>query len=493
MPDAGQQPHMLYVAWGFPPCRGGGVYRALATANGFAERGVRVTVLTATRDTFIRYTGADVSLERRIDPRVKVVRIPFDWPAMETDVRRWSTMRALAPRLWRKMHNRRDLIPFPEHGYGPWRRPLEQAALAIHALDPVDLVVATANPNVDFMAARALHAKHGVPYVMDYRDAWMLDVFDGGLLHPEGSRVDSLERGLLEDAREVWFVNEPIRAWHADRHPALADKMFVVSNGYDPEFAPEPQVDPAPADRPLVFGYIGTASPKVPLKEFGQGWAMARRADPALAGAQAQLWGYLGFYSTPSPLLLDLVASYAADGLSYRGPVPKTEVKMRYGTFDAALLILGTGRYVTSGKVFEYTASALPIVSVHDPGNAASDVLRDYPMWFPVTDLEPASIAAAVSKAADAARHADRATREAAREFSRRYARDIQLEPRIESLRASVTRRTPALAGAAIGGAGTGPMPPAGTGAPVRGAAEDGASTPPADGVEALHIEEQQL
>lgn len=444
MAQADRQPHVLYVAWGFPPCRGGGVYRALATANGFAQRGFRVTVLTATRDTFMRFTGADVSLERQIDPRVDVVRIPFDWPAMESDVRQWSALRALAPRVWRKVHNRRDLISFPEHGYGPWRRRLEHAALAIHALDPVDLVVATANPNVDFMAARALHARHGVPYVMDYRDAWMLDVFDGGLLHPEGSRVDHLERRLLEGASEVWFVNEPIRAWHQQRHPALARKMYVVSNGYDPEFAPEPQVDPAPAGRPLTFGYIGTASPKVPLEEFAEGWRLGRLRYCELADAKAELWGYLGFYSTPSPLLLQLVDRYAADGLSYRGPVPKTEVKMRYGTFDAALLILGTGRYVTSGKVFEYAASALPIVSVHDPGNAASEVLRDYPLWYPVTELTPEAIAAALGAAARAARHADRASREAAREFARRYARDLQLVPRIDALADLVRGRAPA-------------------------------------------------
>ncbi|MBK8436817.1 MAG: glycosyltransferase [Austwickia sp.] len=438
MPEADARPHVLYVAWGFPPCRGGGVYRALATANGFAARGFKVTVLTATRDTFIRFTGADVSLEQQIDRGVNVVRIPFDWPAMETDVRKWTPLRALAPRLWRKVHNRRDLIPFPEHGYGPWRKPLEQAALAIHALDPVDVVVATANPNVDFMAARALHEAHQVPYVMDYRDAWMLDVFDGGLLHPDGGRVDALERSLLADAAEVWFVNEPIRAWHQQRHPALADRMYVVSNGYDPEFAPEPRVEPAPSDRPLTFGYIGTASPKVPLEPFAEGWRLARADGGDLAGAQAQLWGYLGFYAIPSPVLLELVDRYAADGLSYCGPVPKTEVKMRYGTFDVALLILGTGRYVTSGKVFEYTASALPIVSVHDPMNAASDVLRDYPLWFPVRDLSPEAIAEALAAAGHAARHADRATREAAREFARQYARDLQLVPRIDALAALV-------------------------------------------------------
>lgn len=475
----GRQPHVLYVAWGFPPCRGGGVYRALATANGFAQRGFRVTVLTATRDTFIRFTGADLSLERQVDPSVNVVRIPFDWPAMETDVRQWTPLRALAPRVWRKVHNRRDLLPFPEHGYGPWRKPLERAALAIHALDPVDLVVATANPNVDFMAARALHAKHRVPYVMDYRDAWMLDVFDGGLLHPEGGRVDKLERSLLEQAAEVWFVNEPIRAWHADRYPALAGKLHVVSNGYDPEFAPDPQVEAAPADRPLTFGYIGTASPKVPLEPFAEGWRLARGRDPELAGAKAELWGYLGFYSTPSPLLLELVDSYADDGLSYRGPVPKTEVKMRYGTFDAALLILGTGRYVTSGKVFEYTASALPIVSVHDPGNAASDVLRDYPLWFPVDDLTPEAIADALSAAAHAARHADRSTREAAREFARRYARDLQLVPRIDALAALVRGDIPAPA-------------PAGPGDPP-GASPTGTLDDELTALDAIDREEQQL
>ena len=438
MPAADAAPHVLYVAWGFPPCRGGGVYRALATANGFAQQGFRVTVLTATRDTFTRFTGEDASLEEQVDPRVEVVRIPFEWPNLETDVRRWGALRALFPRAWRRARVRLDKVHFPEVGYGPWRRPLEQAALQIHARNPVDLVVASANPNVDFMAAHALHEAAGVPYVMDYRDAWMLDVFDGGLLHDEGSRVARLEAKLVGSAREVWFVNEPIRAWHQERYPEAADRMHVVANGYDPEFAPLPRTEAAGPTKPLTFGYIGTASPKVPLAEFAEGWSIARRRSPELSGARAELWGYLGFYSTPNPMLLQLVDAKAADGLSYQGPVAKARVRETYATFDVALLILGAGRYVTSGKVFEYTASALPIVSVHDPVNAASDVLRDYPLWFPVTDLEPESIAKALEDAAVAARTATAETREECRRFSEQYARDLQLAPRVAALRDSV-------------------------------------------------------
>ncbi len=434
MPTA-NEPHILYVAWGFPPCRGGGVYRALATANEFAAAGCRVTVLTATAESFERYTGTDPSLLAQLDPRIDVVRVPFVWPAREPDIRAWDPLRAAAPRVWWRLRKRLDLLPFPEYGYGPWRRPLERAALEVHRRTPVDLVVASANPNVDFTAADVLFRRYKVPYVMDYRDAWMLDVFGGGLVHPVGGRVDRWEQPLLANATQVWFVNEPIRRWHAARHPEVAQRMQVVANGFDPQFAPSPT--PPRADRDhLVFGYLGTATAKVPLREFAQGWRQAQRDSPALAGARAQLWGYLGFYATPDPDLAQLVEDYADDGVSYRGPLPKQEVAAKYADFDVLLLILGSGRYVTSGKVFEYMASGLPIVSVHDPGNAATDVLRGYPSWFPAASLSPADVAAALVDAAAAARATDLATRQACARFAEQYRRQVQLSPRVSALRA---------------------------------------------------------
>ena len=444
MQSADGAPHVLYVAWGFPPCRGGGVYRALATANGFAQQGFRVTVLTADREAFVRFTGVDVSLEALVDPRVEIVRVPFNWPTLETDVRRWSALRALAPRVWRKVRVRLDKVSFPEVGYGPWRKPLEAAATAIHQKDPVDLVVASANPNVDFTVADRLHRDHGVPYVMDYRDAWMLDVFDGNQVHAERSRVARLERRLVNGAREVWFVNEPIRRWHQQRYPQAAGRMHVVANGYDPDFAPVARTAPRDPSEPLTFGYIGTVSTKVPLREFAQGWQIARDRCPELHGAMAQIWGYLGYYSTPHAALLQIVKDHENDGLQYCGPAAKSVVRDIYEHFDAALLILGKGIYVTSGKVFEYTASALPIVSVHDPSNAASDILRAYPLWFPVPDLQPESVATTLEAAAVAARTASAEVREQCRVFSEQYARDLQLLPRILALSSGFSSDSPA-------------------------------------------------
>jgi len=84
--------------------------------------------------------------------------------------------------------------------------------------------------------------------------------------------------------------------------------------------------------------------------------------------------------------------------------VSKTRVSEVYAASDALLLVLGTGRYVTSGKVFEYLSTGLPIISVHDPGNAVSDVLTGYPLWFPAADLSPEGVAAALEAGARAAR-----------------------------------------------------------------------------------------
>lgn len=435
MPLKGARPHLLYVAWGFPPCRSGGVYRALATANAFARDGWDVTVLTIERDLWERRTGVDPALEERVDPRIRIERIPFDWPVLEDDLSRWPALRALAPRAWVKARNLLDQRTFPEKVYGPWRRHLERATERIHAEHPVDLVVATTNPHVSITAALHLAQRYGVPYVVDYRDAWSLDVFSGRRRHPEGSTVNTWERRALEGAQEVWFVNEPIVQWHRTTYPAAAAHMHVVANGYD---EPAAGSQARRTDTPLRFTYVGTISGKVPIPELVAGWARAREQEPLLVDAEADLYGYLGYYGAAHPELADALSTGAEVGVRYRGPVSKTLVSELYAASDALLLVLGTGRYVTSGKVFEYLATGLPIISVHDPGNAASEVLKGYPLWFPASDLSPDGVAAALRAGAQAAASHEPAAQAAGRAFAERYSREHQLRPRIIALRAAV-------------------------------------------------------
>ncbi len=93
---------------------------------------------------------------------------------------------------------------------------------------------------------------------------------------------------------------------------------------------------------------------------------------------------------------------------------------------------------VTSGKVYEYVATGLPIASVLDPSHDAQRVLSGYPRWYPAAREDAASLAAAlVAAAQDSASHTDSAGRVRRR------------------LRRAVPPRPHARAGAARAGRGT--------------------------------------
>ncbi len=433
------RPHLLYTAWSFPPSRAGGVYRALATVNAFAADGWDVTVLTVPREIFESSTGVDASLESQVAPGVEVVRVDPRSTAHVSDLRRWSRFRARNIELWRGLDRLRDLRRFPELTYGRWRPELEKAAARVHARRPVDIAIGTANPNVDFATGSYLSRRHGIPYVMDYRDAWGLDVFSGedlGSWVPGRTRV---ERRLLAGAAEVWFVNEPIRAWHARRFGG-ADRMHVVANGYDEYDVPlTVPVRPERADG-LVFGYIGTMSDQVPIEPLVRAWRLAREDGRLPRSARLAVHGYVGHYG--SGLAADTLARAEADGVSFRGPVSKSRIGEVYTGFDALVLALGTGLYVTSGKVYEYAATGIPIVSVHDPGNAATDVVKDAPGWVGTRSLDPADIADALVRTAAIAAAQTPAERAAAQRWGAQYARRAQLQPRIDALRALAEQRS---------------------------------------------------
>jgi glycosyltransferase involved in cell wall biosynthesis len=421
------------------------MYRALATANAFAEADWSVTVLTATSDTFERLTGTDPAAEASIDPRITVVRIPFDTERGEPDLSRWSRRRIASPLLWSLFRTWRERRSFPETNYGGWAGPLRAAARAIHAETPVTLVIGTANPNVDFVPGDDLARRHGVPYVMDYRDTWHLAVYSGRRVGSANSRSARLERRLLGGAREAWFVNQPILDWHAAEYPAGSARFRVVANGYDPGFIDTVAIDAARGrrarsgtDRALTFGYLGTIYGPMPLRESLEGWRLARSGSPLLARSRLVIAGRLGHYATPDPETLAVLHEFADDGVEYSGPVSKTDVSATYAGFDVLLLILGASRYVTSGKVFEYAATGLPIVSLHEPETAASTTLTDYPAWYPTPTLALDDIAGTLVAAGEraAALTDDEVAR--SRTWATRYSREAQLAPRIEALRASV-------------------------------------------------------
>ncbi len=410
------------------------MYRALATANAFVREGWQVTVLTATRDTFERLTGSDPEAEKSIDPRIDIVRVPFDPERGETDLSRWSRWRLYSPLLWNFLRWIRARAIFPENSYANWLFPLVAAAERIHQDKPVSLVIGSANPNVDFMPGDRLYRRHGIPYVMDHRDAWNLDVYTGKRLASRRSRSGRLERRLISHATEAWFVNKPIRDWHADQYPARAANYHVVANGFDPNFLDATRTRPPDAETGLTFGYLGTIYGPIPLRQTLEGWRLARGRSPLLRNASLVFRGRLGHFAEPDAAAAALLEEFKGDGVSYGGPISKTHITELYRSFDALLLIISRSKYVTSGKVFEYAATGLPIAALHHPETAATDILKGHPAWFPVRDLTPDEISGVLIATGERAASMTPDDFRKSQAWAKHLARDEQLAPRIAAL-----------------------------------------------------------
>src|SRR5688572_18377940 len=226
-----RQPRVLYLSFYFPPSRSSGVYRGRATANFLARNGWDVTVFAAPLSFRHQVTGSvDERLATTVDPRVRIERPPLDQFPWEHDLRRYGRFRAMFPVVAKKLYDWRQRHIFPE-AYGSWGRSAVARALRLHGRQRFDLVIATGNPFAAFGAAWLFHRLTGVPYVIDYRDSWTLDLFNDTPAFPPSHPAWRWERRALSRASLVVFVNEPLRDWHAARYPAVADRMTVVPNG----------------------------------------------------------------------------------------------------------------------------------------------------------------------------------------------------------------------------------------------------------------------
>lgn len=435
-----KKPHLLYIAFAFPPSSASSVYRCTAVANGFAEAGWDVTVLTVEAGIWAELTGMDKQLLQAVDPRIKVVHVS-DGGSEEPgrrDIRRYSRLRIHAPYLWKAHFRRRSRKGFPEDFHALWNQPASRAAQEIHQDRPVDLVMASASPYVSFKVANEMA---GVPYVLDYRDAWAFNTFTGAEIFGIESERGLLEHSYIRGALQSWFVNDPIHGEYARRYPDVSSAMRVVPNGFDPQpghakAAVRTTLEPR-------FGYLGTLQyTAVPLTEFLAGWDRAFGGENS-QDAHAIFKGKLSPTGLVPDKVLEIFNSGRHRGLAYEGPISKREVAGFYQSVDALLLILPPGKYVTGGKTAEYLSTGLPIVSIHAADSAASTILRDYPLWFEAKDLSEESIAAALEACAAELRSPDPHRWEAAWEYGQTFERSATLRPAIAELRGLIDGRNP--------------------------------------------------
>ncbi|MFG2677477.1 glycosyl transferase [Streptomyces sp. NPDC048392] len=437
---ADDRPHLLYFAIGFPPAAKSCVFRMRETANQFASLGWRVTVVTIEDEGWLGDCGIDQTLTASVDPRIDILKLPLSRDDLETDLRQFSRERAIDPQQWHTTMRDQASAVFPDPVFGGWRYHLEEAALRIHRENPVTLSLASCVPYVQLAAVRRLYEECEVPYAVDFRDGWSIDVVDDVEAFPRDSEAGKWEERVIADAVSFWCVNDPIAEHYRNRYPEHRARIHVVRNGYDADSVDLPARQRS-GDEPLVFGHLGTISFSVRLLEkVLEAWRAARARDPLVASARLEVRGHIGVGANRGANKhMELLREAADDGVVVDGPVPKAEVAKVYGGWDALVLVILGGRHMTSGKVYEYMSTGLPIVSMHEREHDASHLLDGHPLWTGAHGLDVEKLTESFCRAAHLAASATDGQRRAARAHGEAYERGALMRPAVQALTELVT------------------------------------------------------
>ena len=139
-------------------------------------------------------------------------------------------------------------------------------------------------------------------------------------------------------------------------------------------------------------------------------------------------YGYLGFFTQNEAAIRSRLES-GVEGVSYRGPVPQTELGRVYSGLDVLAMLLPSSRYMTAGKGYDYMAAGRPVIGVHHPRNHTTEVFADYPLFFGTPEVDATSVRDVLVAAATAVRAQTREQYEQCRAVALRHTWDLNMDP----------------------------------------------------------------
>lgn len=231
---------------------------------------------------------------------------------------------------------------------------------------PPDVVIGSSPHLFAAWAASRVSARRKVPFIFEVRDLWPESLLAGGRGTGPGYRaLGWLADRLYRKARKIVVLARGSADYLVSRG-VPADRFCYVPNGVDIS-AFEAVSRPERSSVTLI--YAGAHGPMNGLDAV-LGAARELQADRRIR--------FLLVGDGPSKA--QLMATAARDGLTnveFRPPVPKQQIPALFAEADAGLMVLKEAPLfafgVSPNKLFDYMASALPVVC-NVPGDVAGMV-----------------------------------------------------------------------------------------------------------------------
>jgi glycosyltransferase involved in cell wall biosynthesis len=382
---------VIMIAHPFPPEGSATSYRTLRHVRQLPKMGWSVQVITAIPSQYERY---DPKLLAMVPSETEVIRVKsYDlWQGFQS----WRSRRIEKKdsrhveerarsqydgqsgnlRSWaRGMVRRVEAWWYNPDFQMPWIKPAVRATVKAWGRKRPNAIWANAGRVSAFHVAQQVSRRTGVPYVLDFDDAWTITHNDFEASQPRWAKrlARRTMYQLLKGAQAVVFRydTEAECFWRAYRGALDASRIYIIPNGYE---SPIEQFVAPSGDKCTILyaGIVADYRYDTLLKSLG----VLKQTDPGLAKQLCLRFVGEG---------MDILANEAArlglsDIVHTTGPKPYAEVA---GLQREAHALLVLGRPATKkgyelfagAKLFGYLKAGRPIVGVL-PADETNKILQ---------------------------------------------------------------------------------------------------------------------
>jgi glycosyltransferase involved in cell wall biosynthesis len=398
---------ILMIAYYFPPNAAVGGKRIARFCRYFPEYGINPHVLTLDAASC---ASLDLTFAQSINVPTTQARprsTALDWYKRATQVRNGKAgspatgvpSDASATKRSRMLDSVSKsvlaLMTMPDVQRG-WYQPAVKAGADLIRNQRFDVIMSSGPPWTAHEVGHKLSRRFGLPWIVDFRDAWVSDHWRDD--YPDWrNRVDwHTEDRWLRDASLVLTTTERLRDSMLKNHRHTpSSRIVTITNGFDGAISPLQQVQPVSNSDQIVFVHTG---------ELYRG----RRIDTLCAAVQKLTQG--GAFGERRPKLIfigetdpEIEASartttpelFENGSVEFRPPVSWEEAQAALKGSDVLLLVQGDHPTAIPAKFFEYLQTGKPILAI-GAGGALKDMIQDTQSGFVADPEDPIAIAAAI-------------------------------------------------------------------------------------------------
>lgn len=255
----------LILAYDFPPYISVGALRPYSWFKYLQEFGIHPTVVTRQWD--IKNKGFDYILPSKSKDLIiektkneEILKTPY-FPSFSNKLLYKYGPKKL--KKTRKLFSGFIYIMENLFTYGPKSSIYLYSRKYLKA-NKVDIIIATGEPFILFKYASKLSTEYNIPWIADYRDAWIQDkTRRNNFLLKEFDKV--MEKKYLKNVNTIITVSEYLKNQISS---FISNKPFkILTNGFDPiisKYANETQQN----TNNLSIGFMGTIYPWHPIESF---------------------------------------------------------------------------------------------------------------------------------------------------------------------------------------------------------------------------------